>query len=323
MVNERSIEKLILDWRCFLDEALTFVEFYESTLRNCKQFTTSHEEISQLRSSSIEFTRLVCDLKKILLDGPADSSPSPSSSSSIDEQNGVIIDEFNVALEYSNGFKKKRIVFFRRIFERLNTLYKRVYMLPIHKSNVLLRLYFNTLRSLCNKSNELIGYLESRRWDRTTAVQILDKLIGRNNDFSCVFEKLVQLLDAQNCIVATRVQIDSCLVSLASIRSLISTVVRHWCPCVSFGVVILVLVLVAILSERSTHQDEYETLNLLNYIDVQSYFDEKLKSNSINRQLDQTFYELSWNQILNYMKKFHVVCLSLTAFVSLEWFANY
>lgn len=191
-----SVEIILLDLRYFLDEALTFIEFYEYGERDLtRAFQTSQQvilqfhklitkwaifftffrcffkkDIFQLRQFAIEYIRLVIDLKKLCKD------------------NGLFAD-FNMGLHFSEQFKDKRIFFFTTLFKRLEKLYTCIYG-ETALSNELVKLYFKTIQKLVRNSNEFIGYLEASRWSRDIALQILDKLVENCNDFLCVFEKV-------------------------------------------------------------------------------------------------------------------------------------
>ena len=46
------------------------------------------------------------------------------------------------------------------------------------------------MQQLVRNTNELVGYLESARWSREFALQLLDRLVELTNDFLCIFEKV-------------------------------------------------------------------------------------------------------------------------------------
>ena len=166
-----SVEIIILDFRYFLDEALNFIEFYEYGERDLtRKFHTNRKEICQLRQFAIEYIRLVYDIKKLFK-----------------EHNRIA--EFNLGFKFSEQFKNKRIFFFTTLFKRLDKLYGRLYSENV-TSKELVKLYFKTIQKLVRNTNELVGYLESNRWRKDIALQILDKLVEQCNDFLCIFEKV-------------------------------------------------------------------------------------------------------------------------------------
>ena len=182
-----SIELTLLDFRYFLDEILTFIEFYEGEEKTPNsRFQTNYEEISRIRQYAIEFIRLVYDLKKLFWD---DS----------------LIKEFNLGINFSEQFKNKRIFFFKSIFERLDRLFNNingVYAL----SNELVKLYYNTVQKLIRNTNEFIGYIENARWHRQYALKALDNLVMLCNDFSAVFERFVESLALNKKITNSKLQ---------------------------------------------------------------------------------------------------------------------
>jgi hypothetical protein len=176
-----SIELIILDFRHFIDEALTILEFYEAGERKKeKRFTTNRDELSRIRQYCIEYTRLANDLKDVM-------------------NNKDLISEFNTAHAFSNQFKKKRLLFFTKIFKRLDILFQRINR---HKAllNIVVELYFKILLKISKKTNELIGYLESDRWHNDAAIDMLLKLTQLSNDFLCVFERFCELLEKEKKI---------------------------------------------------------------------------------------------------------------------------
>ena len=66
-------------------------------------------------------------------------------------------------------------------------------------------LYFRIIQKLARKTNEFIGFLEANRWNKTTAMEILDQLVMLCNDSSCVFEKFCIPLEQKNKIVLRRI----------------------------------------------------------------------------------------------------------------------
>ena len=189
--NPKQIESIFLDFRYFLDEALTFVEFFECGERDItRKFFTNSGEISRLRGYAIEYTRLALDLKKTLLNGFDQDEQLQESAS---------FGEFNTGLVFTEQFKVKRLHFFTVLFSRIDELYKRLEELNNdHAANELIKVYFKLLKKLATKSNEFIGYIESDRWHRDIALQVLDRLVALANDFLCVFEKFVQYLEENN-----------------------------------------------------------------------------------------------------------------------------
>lgn len=163
-----GFEAILLDFRYFLDEALTLIEFFASS---SSSFRTTNDELDRLRGYAKHYTRLVLDLKKRL-----------------DED--YYFTEFNVGLTFSESFKSKRIHFFTLVFNRLEKLFKRVN----ECDSELVCVYFKLVQKLTRKTNEFIGYVESSRWHRAMALQILDKLVAIVNGFSRMFERFVEFL---------------------------------------------------------------------------------------------------------------------------------
>ncbi|RNA17064.1 hypothetical protein BpHYR1_036870 [Brachionus plicatilis] len=149
------IENLLLDLRDFLDDALTFIEFYEANEREPNiKFTTNNEEIVKLKQSLEKFANLMHEIKTQL--------------------SCSFIHEFNSSIEYSQNFKRKKKYFF-------NTMLKRLFALECNLKtfdckNEVLKNYFKTIQKLLQKVLDFIGYLESNRWHKSIAFEILDQI---------------------------------------------------------------------------------------------------------------------------------------------------
>ena len=177
-----SIELLILDFRYFIDESLTFLEFFESGERDSsRKFSTNRQEIAKLRQYTIEFTRLLYDLKNSLFTNKK-------------------ISDFNLGLVFSKEFKQKRVFFFKTINSRLDNLYKRIFSFTADY-NDLVKMYFKIMLKIARNTNEFIGFLESSRWNRDIAVKFIDNLIKLCNDFSSVNEEFILYLEKNHHIV--------------------------------------------------------------------------------------------------------------------------
>ncbi len=177
-----SIEILLLDLRYFLDESLSFIEFFEYGERDLtRRFQASNQEVTNLRQFAIEYTRLIYDLKKLLTAGHSAYA------------------EFNPGFEFSEQFRNKRLFYYTRFFRRLEALDERVQG-ETALSNDMVKIYFRTVQNLVRGTNELIGYLEAARWSRDVALEILDRLVQLCNDFLCVFEKFVSRLEANKSV---------------------------------------------------------------------------------------------------------------------------
>jgi hypothetical protein len=183
-----SLEKLILKFRYFIDESLSFIELYESfeCESSTRQFKTTKQEIVAIKQHSIEYTRLVLEVKQRLNDDYY---------------------EFNTNVKYTESFKNRRKIFFDNVFKRLAKLSDRI-SIDLVVSNDLVKIYFRSINKIAICTNELIGYLELARWNREISMQIIDKLIKFANDFSCIFEKFASYLDAKNKIVSNLNQSD-------------------------------------------------------------------------------------------------------------------
>ena len=187
MSQVSSIELTILDFRYFIDESLTFLEHFEFGERELtRKFSTTHQEIAKIRHNAIEFTRILCDLKKILFSTPT-------------------ISDFNLSLDFSKEFKQKRVFFFKTINTRLDALYKRIFN-KTASYNDLVKIYFETMLKIARNTNEFIGFLESSRWNRDIAVKFIDSLIKLCNDFACVFEQFALYLENNLQIVSNNLQ---------------------------------------------------------------------------------------------------------------------
>jgi hypothetical protein len=211
-----SIELILLDLRYFLDESLTFIELYEASEKDfATKFKTNPNEICQIRQYAIEYIRLIYDLKKLFMDTK-------------------LIKQSNTEIIFSEQFKNKRIFFFTSVFKRLEQLFTQING-QFSLSNELVKLYYKTIQKLVRNSNEFIGYLESHRWNRDIALQILDKLVEYCNDFLCIFEKFIQSLNASSEFldkleyarpdVLNKNEIEDCVTSSSSSNSVSSCLI--------------------------------------------------------------------------------------------------
>jgi len=179
-----TIEITLLDFRYFLDEAFTFIEFFVVEDRSANinnRFQTNYEEIGRIRQYAIEYIRLIYDLKKLFWED-------------------TVIKEYNLGINFSEQFKNKRVFFFKSIFERLEKLFNTIN--GVHSlSNDLVKLYYNTIQKLIRNTNEFIGYIENSRWHRQYALKALDNLVMLCNDFSAIFERFVESLEINRRIV--------------------------------------------------------------------------------------------------------------------------
>ena len=92
MAEVSSIVRTILDFRYFIDESLTFLEHFEGGERDLmRKFTTTQQEIAKIRHNAIEFTRILCDLKKILFSTQT-------------------ISDFNLSFDFSKDFKQFKMI---------------------------------------------------------------------------------------------------------------------------------------------------------------------------------------------------------------------
>jgi hypothetical protein len=188
MSTYSSIELIILDLRQFIDEAISFLECkktpddemfpisqemtnnFSSQSKSNRQKGIDSKEFVILRQNAIEYTRLIFDLKHLL-------------------QDSRLYAEFNTSLKFSDQFKSKRLFFFRNVFKRLEHIYLKISSESIDE---LVIFYFQIVRHLSRKTNEFIAYLEFSRWQRSYALNVLDKLVNLCNDFLCVLEKIVE-----------------------------------------------------------------------------------------------------------------------------------
>lgn len=366
-MSTSSVEIILLDFRHFLDEALTFIEFYESGERDTsgKKFTTNREEISKLRKYTIEFSRLVFDLKKVL------------------QSNDFGICDFNRSFAFSEHFRNKKDIFYNTMFKRLEVLSQKIFHESDFAKNDLMRVYFKLIQKQCKKSYEFIGYLESNRWNRSISIEILDKLLHLSNEFSCVYQKFVQYLEAKNQVYDTLLEAENknancnsvpkkqkqkksstspnCEIKNTSMFDSISSYFldlkdsrskyfteknRRICPCFALILILFVsLILFAFILPILRHflnrnsniyavnlKDEksfYENLqdnkfDFLNIIDLPSLFN-GIKDKDSRDEIKKFAIQFNgktnfWMDIFSYMKEFYVVFLSLSAFLSIEWF---
>lgn len=184
----KKLESIILEFRYFLDEALTFVEVFESREREPSGgcFYSSTNEINSLRKFAIEYTRYVFDLKKMLTNMYEDAYEE-------NEETSVEFGDLNNGLVFTESFKVKRLQFFTILFSRLDKLFDRFEESSFDVDESV-GVYFKLVQKLSRRTNELIGYFESTRWHRAIAIDILDRLAVLANDYLCAFEKLIEYL---------------------------------------------------------------------------------------------------------------------------------
>lgn len=190
----KKLESTILDFRHFLDESLTFVEFFESGERDRRRrFFTSSVEIARLREHAVEFNRLTTTIKNML---EFDKNSARTSADS-----AIEFGEFNTAVEFTESFRSKRLQFFTVLFGRMDKLYDRLDTISrtedVHES---VRDYFRRVHKLSRRTNEFIGYLETSRWHRAIALEILDRLVVSCNKSLRALERFVEYLASQGRI---------------------------------------------------------------------------------------------------------------------------
>lgn len=374
-MNICPLESIILDFRHFLDEALTFIESFEEGERDPHhhRFFTDKTEIGRLRNYAIEYTRLVFDLKKLLNNDTTSQPRQYDGDSAVTKSH---FGDFNVRLAFSEQFKANRLLFFTFLFERLDKLFNRVNALTLNSTssndnnlktknttntNELVRLFFKLVQKLTRKTNEFVGYLESPRWHRAMALQILDRLVALVNDFSCVFEKFVEKLEEKGRIVEKKEEIVGSgdtrkkktaqkpnLVDHLSVSEAVSGTYRpcakskvHYCPCVYLILLIFATVSIILVAKffwqsvfyeadgqqpnQQSNEIEKDSFDLLSFMDLDfSLFEDKeavVKISLTGDESENVEFYL-WDQIVKYMQRVHLIVLSLTAFVSFEWVLN-
>jgi len=172
-----SIETLLLDLRYFLDESISFIEFFEYGERDLtRRFWTSAGEVYNIRQWANEYIRYIYDIKKLLFTYKYNSDLNPP------------------GLKFSDQFKNKRVFYYTCFFRRLEELDERI-LGETALSNDMVKLYFRTIQNLVRGTNNLISYLESARWSRGTAQESMENLVKLCNDFLCLFEKFVRRLE--------------------------------------------------------------------------------------------------------------------------------
>jgi hypothetical protein len=194
--------------RYFIDEALTFLEAYETTAVG--QFVTNEADLTVIRTYAIEFNKRVLDLKHALrtTDGVA---------------------KVNEQVEFSTEFKSKRTAFFRKIFKRLDSLGLRVAEAsPVSEAarlseaprfsddqsisnneDGLVKLLSRILLKIVDTTNKFVNLMEFQRWRRSYALDILDKLAVLCNDFAGVFESYSSFLKKKSRVHQSSSEIET------------------------------------------------------------------------------------------------------------------
>ena len=324
-----SIELIILDFRYFIDDALTFLEFFECGERDtARKFVTSPQEIATIRQHSIEFTRLLCDLKENFFSNKS-------------------ISDFNLSLAFSKEFKQKRVFFFKTINTRLENLYTRIFN-KTATYNDLVKIYFNTMLKIARNTNEFIGFVESSRWQREIAVTFMDNLIKLCNDFSCVYEQFVLFLEQNHRVVASErikkrsppnfeeigpnlenkppfaklnklkasaVKSVSSLVSSFSYLSLASKYnPKLVCPCVlviMMVLIVMILFLIVLPFFRMVSSSSDPDANLAKRSNFFS-----LLSTNFEKEAEKSLVD--WSFILSYLSNFYVISFTFVIFIAFE-----
>jgi hypothetical protein len=324
MAEVSSIERTILDFRYFIDESLTFLEHFESGERDSmRKFTTTQQEIAKIRHNSIEFIRLLYDLKNTLFSSQT-------------------ISDFNLSLEFSKEFRQKRVFFFKTINSRLDTLYKRIFTKTANH-NDLVRIYYETTLKIARNTNEFIGFLESSRWNRDIAVKFIDSLVKLSNDFACVFEKFALHLENNQRIVSNeqrneinREKIPFRLNNLRakatkSIHSFLSSLSsqsfsrksKSSCPIIIVVMICLigiVLFLIALPFIRLVFGifGGGESSSIVNKRTNYFWFHSGSNSNGNMPIISKEDSLIDWTFILSYLSNLYVIAFTFVAFVIIE-----
>ena len=329
------IENILLEFRYFLDDALTLIEFYEASEREPNiKFTTSNEEIGKLRSSFKKFVNLTFELKTQI--------------------GYYFVHEFNSSLEYSQNFKRKRKCFFNTMFKRLSVLEYNLKMIDCKKE--ILKIYFKNIQKLIKKITDFIAYIESDRWHKSIAIEILDQISFTSSKLPCVFDKFFDLVNFGNELSQIKNEYmkqikDSSFIRKKGIKSLtknftssflnspkskitqyidITKMIRYFLK-ITLIIIFFLIVVTSFFSTSSNHYTidfkkaykiNYQYSNLINKkldfltdISLDNFF-----NLFVNKKIDTSLKTNTWDQIFSYMKEFYVVFISFTAFLSLEFF---
>lgn len=330
------IEKLLLDQRHFLDDTLTFIEFYEASQREQDiKFLTNNEEICKLKQSLKKFSNTTNELKTQL--------------------NYSFIHEFNSSIEYSSNFKRKISYFFNTIFKRLYAL--EFNLKTIEKKNEILTACFKSIQKLIQKINDFINYLESKRWHKSIANEILNNIFCFSLKLSKVLDKFFDYLNYRKQISSEnfyRNQKHSSTLQkknnlrkfgsylLSSSKSKLSEIIFdkkiYSTKMISLVFLFVAAILVIILGSWISQNSKIYTIDLNKAYRSNNYFSD-LINNKVNLLSDVSLSNFLnifcnpkidaslrtnniWDQILSYMKEFYVVFISFTAFLSLEFFVK-
>lgn len=318
-MNDEPVEKIILDFRNYLDKCITFLELYEQNLN------INQNEKEKFKKSCRKFNDLISDLKNLLLN------------------ENIRFSDLNSRFEFSKDFLKKKSVFFKIIFQRLDTLDQKL------SKNKELKIFFKAIQKLCKKANEFIGYLESPRWHRMIAIEILNKHCEINEFILDFFEKTIQNLanSSENLNLNqnhhSKKNRRNYLSDLKESSSKLSQYLffgknPNICPCLGL-LLILIIFLVFFLfilpivkyftSSRNSNiyalnlqsQREFLELFQMNQKDKLSIFSNLIDLPWIfSAKQNKPDVKYFWHQVFDYMKEVYVVFLSLVTFLSIEFF---
>lgn len=319
-----TIELIILDLRYFIDESLTFVEFYECGEREIgRLFMTNRDEINKIRKYTIEFINSLIQLKTIF-------------------QNNRLYTDFNLGLELSKEFKNKRVYFFRIINTRLDNLYKRLYgnYLGADGLNEIVVLYYKHILKISRNTNEFINFIENSRWNRDLAFNFLDNLVSLTNGFSGVFELFVSYLESNNRIKDASAAKSKSYTRLIKNKakptfSTISNSTRSfskkpkYCPCILIIMVFLILIVLffivlpfySFLFNKNSNVYSFKldsqkaSLSIIEIIYTYLSNGESALVKTSKKNKDSIF---DFSTILNYMADFYVFSFSFLGYVIVE-----
>lgn len=370
----KKFESIILEFRYFLDEALTFVEVFESREREPSGcFYSSTNEINSLRKFAIEYTRYVFDLKKMLTNMYEEDAYE-------ENEETVEFGDLNNGLVFTESFKVKRLQFFTILFSRLDKLFDRFEESSFDVDESV-GVYFKLVQKLSRRTNELIGYFESTRWHRAIAIDILDRLAVLANDYLCAFEKFIEYLSTKGKIKfaekekkkkerlrssdlwktnddfkqlkplynklvykISKILINLIFLNIFGIFRYKKSSNYEYCPCVYLILLLMILTISLVLFrvfnlfeskenvdgevKKSGNQKEFDIFGLIDFepfeMEEEEENDEKEVKKS-NAEVAPYVYQSDlfaspWTQVLNYMRKAHLILISLSTFITFEWY---
>lgn len=321
-MSASDIEFTLLDMREFIDEALTFVEFYQSANdgKSSNTFETDHSEIERIHVMAQEQISRLVNLKNCLNKNCA---------------------ELNTKLKFSTQFKTKRQVFFSHVLQRLDRLNQKLIQEETKPASLVFS-YFNIIRKQATMTNDFIGYLETSRWHKEIALEIVDKLIGLGNDFLVMFTSFQKILNLET-LNARPVRQEDMVDQMIKMSKIIFPLIKRY----KLPIILLCLLLLSSSLTRGGNKVELYTIDVNNKnpatrkleMDRSNLWAQKLIKliqnnesivpSSRAQQVDAVAYDLAerkkssvadWSHVTRYMREFYVFVGSLSVFIVLELF---